>query len=338
MGQKSKRLQDLTGYLAGLLAPEVKEEACRAALLAKTDLVSEMVGEFADLQGIMGGIYARQKGESELISKAIFEHYLPTGHESHVPQSLGGALVSIADKADNLIGCFGLEMIPTGANDPYALRRQALGIIRIILVHGFRFSLKELLSRAQREYQQVKWKLSAEQTIGTLFDFFNHRLKAYFSAEGYETRIVEAALGAGIDDIWSLRERLKSLQRFSLEQDFEQAVLTFKRAANIIRKQGDQAGQALDGDYKSDLLQEAQEKELAETIKEISPRWDRLWSEEGFDQLFALLRELRPVVDAFFDHVMVMCEDQELRLNRLNLLKSLVDRLSLLADFNALQI
>jgi glycyl-tRNA synthetase beta chain len=149
---------------------------------------------------------------------------------------------------------------------------------------------------------------------------------------------VDAALGAGFDDLWAFDQRLQALERFSKEDDFDQAVLTFKRADNIIRKQGEQAKVNLQAGYQEDLLVEPQEKALAQALNRMQPRWQDLWEKEDFDQLFGLLRELRPVVDDFFDHVMVMAEDLALRQNRLNLLQALVNRLSVLADFSALQI
>jgi glycyl-tRNA synthetase beta chain len=297
-----------------------------------------MVGEFADLQGIMGGIYVRQKGESERVGQAVSEHYLPTGPESAVPESLPGAYLSIADKADALAGCFGLDMIPTGAQDPYALRRQALGIVRTVWEHGLRISLSELLATAFDAYQDVDWKLNKETTLSALLDFFAHRIRALCMNQGLETKVVDAALGAGFDDLWAFEQRLTALDRFSREADFDQAVLTFKRADNIIRKQGEQAGVDLQAGYQESLLIDPQEKALAQALTDMQPRWEALWAKEDFDQLFGLLRELRPVVDDFFDHVMVMAEDQTLRQNRLNMLQALVNRLSVLADFSALQI
>ncbi|MFW6415079.1 MAG: glycine--tRNA ligase subunit beta [Thermodesulfobacteriota bacterium] len=338
MGDKAVRLQWMARYLSEKIAPEEKSDVERAAFFSKADLVSEMVGEFSDLQGIMGGIYARQKGESEKVGKAIYEHYLPLGQDSSVPETLGGAILSIVDKADNLYGCFGLNMIPTGAQDPYALRRQALGIVRTALEHGLRFSLQELFSKTHEYYADVEWQLSSSDTWSALEEFFGQRLKAYFTQQGYSTRLVDAALGAGMDDIWTMYRKLQALYSFSQQEDFEHAVLTFKRADNIIRKQGDSAPGPLDKKVDFDRLSSGPEYQLAEHIQELVPKWEELWENEQFDELFALLRELRPVVDAFFDNVMVMTDDPELRQNRLNILKSLVDRLSLLADFNALQI
>ena len=338
MGAKAKRLEMVAASLTAKEDAQLQNDTIRAAALAKVDLVSEMVGEFADLQGIMGGIYVRQKGESERVGQAVSEHYLPTGPESAVPESLPGAYLSIADKADALAGCFGLDMIPTGTQDPYALRRQALGIVRTVWEHGLRFSLSELLATAFDAYQDVDWKLNKETALSALLDFFAHRIRALCMNRGLETKVVDAALGAGFDDLWAFEQRLTALDRFSREADFDQAVLTFKRADNIIRKQGEQAGVDLQAGYQESLLIDPQEKALAQALTDMQPRWEALWAKEDFDQLFGLLRELRPVVDDFFDHVMVMAEDQTLRQNRLNMLQALVNRLSVLADFSALQI
>ena len=338
MADKARRIQSLSGDLAERIAPELTENVRRAGLLAKTDLVTEMVGEFADLQGVMGGIYARKMGENEDVATAVYEHYLPSGHDSPVPESLVGALVSMADKADTLAGCFGLKMLPTGANDPYALRRCALGICRTIMEKGLRLRLDVLLRQAVSGYGEREWKLTPEENYAALHDFFVQRLKAYFTAQGYSTLAVEAAVGAGIDDIWGLKARLEALEAFSKEDDFELAVLTFKRAGNIIRKQGQEAGQELTGAFSEAQLLEPQEKELARQIEAMAPRFENLWQQDAYGELMGLLRVLRPFVDAFFDHVMVMCDDPALRLNRLNLLQALVSRLGRLADFSALQV
>ncbi|MFW6357182.1 MAG: glycine--tRNA ligase subunit beta [bacterium] len=338
MGDKSRRLSEICGYLAERAVPGLGDDLPRAGLLAKVDLVSEMVGEFADLQGIMGGIYAARMGENETVSKAVHEHYLPTGPSSPVPSTAAGGLLAIADKCDTLVGCFGLNMIPTGANDPYALRRQALGIIRIVIEHGFDLDLEKLIEKTLNTYTGVEWKNSPAETTSKLLEFVEQRTKGYFQSEGFETRQVEAGLGAGFSDLRKLSLRLQALQRFSREQDFEQAVLTFKRTANIIRKQGAEAGVPLTGEVTPSFLTEEAEKRLFEKMNEISPRFESSWQEEDFDTLFGLLRELRPDVDRFFDDVMVMCDDPDLRQNRLNLIKNVVDMLGRLADFSRLQV
>lgn len=336
MGAKTRRIVALCGFLAEAVRPEIGLELAQAGRLCKADLVSEMVGEFADLQGVMGGVYARKKGESEQVARAVAEQYLPLGPESPVPATLAGALLSVADKMDTLAGCFGLDMIPTGAADPYALRRQTLGVCRILVEHDVRVGLEALADRAFAGYQGAPFKLDVGQARGRLLEFFAGRLKALYLGRGERPQVVDAALGAGFSDVRALDARLKALARFSARPDFDQAVLTFKRAANIIRKQAAEID--LEGRFSRQGLVEPAEVALAEALETNAARFDALWAQDDFDGLLGILGELRPSVDAFFDSVMVMCEDQTLRLNRLNLLKSLVDRLGRLADFGALQI
>jgi len=345
VGDKSRRIGVLCAGLAEKLAaskgilPGEFETYAQAGRLSKADLVSEMVIEFDTLQGKMGGIYAERSGKGEIVSRGIYEQYLPAGPESPVPSSLSGAFVSMADKADTLAGCFGLGKAPSGANDPYALRRCALGIARIVMEHDLDIDLREFLAAAQNAYaKDIPWKIGRDEALERLLEFFGQRLRALFTGQGIETRVADAALGAGFTDIRTLKARLDALDAFSREPDFEQAVLTFKRAANIIRKQGDEAGQELTGGYDPDLFEGEHESAFGARLEETAPRFDALWENRDFAGLLGLLRELRPSVDGFFDNVMVMCDDADVRLNRLNLLKALVDRLSRLADFNALQV
>ncbi len=350
MGDKTRRVEQLCGWLADNvrcntpendLGPEFalsKKEAMRAGRLSKADLVAEMVKEFDSLQGIMGGIYASRFGEGPIVAEGIAQQYLPAGPDSPVPSSLCGALVSIADKADTLAGCFGLGMIPTGAADPYGLRRAALGIARIAQEKGLRFSIFSLFAKALEGYGQREWKLPPEQVLPRLNEFFSLRLKNHFIADGAETLLVEAVLQAGADDVWAASARLAALSSFSRTADFAQSVLTFKRAANIIRKQGqEEEGVAYDGRYAQALLTDAAEQALARELERIAPVFTNLWEADRYAELFTLLRDLRPFVDAFFEQVMVMCDDEKLRRNRLNLLQALVEPLGRLADFSALQ-
>ena len=336
MGDKTRRLEKLCAAVASEIDPALAADAARAGRLSKADLVSEMVCEFDELQGIMGGIYAAKKGETKAVADALYEQYLPAGPSSPVPASACGAVLSMADKADSLAGCFGLGKVPTGANDPYALRRAALGIIRIILAFDLRLDVERVLALAQEGYEGVNWKLGTDESLAKLMEFFAGRLRAYFTGKGHETLVVDAALGAGFSDLPALNGRIEALGEFARRDDFGQAVLTFKRAANIITKQGGDA--ALSGVYDAALFEDEQEKNLAARLEEIAPAWDALWERGDFAGLLNVLGELRPDVDAFFDNVMVMCDDANLRANRLNLLKALVERLGRLADFSALQV
>jgi len=336
MGDKTRRIESLCGKLAEAVRPDIMLDACQAGRLCKADLVSEMVGEFSDLQGIMGGIYARKKGENAEVAQAVYEHYLPLGSDSPVPSSLAGAIVAIADKMDTLAGCFGLDMIPTGAADPYALRRQALGICRIIVEHRLRLDLPDVVSLAFAGYSGVSWKLGQADAAGKLLEFFGARLKAWYMGKKVSPQIVDAALGAGFADVWALDARMTALADFSAREDFNQAILTFKRAANIIRKQA--AGMDLTGEIDPSRLIEPAEKTLAEVWAGMEQRFDKLFGEDGFAGALDILGQLRPAVDGFFDNVMVICEDEALKRNRLNILKSIVERLGRLADFAALQV
>ncbi|MDR1125032.1 MAG: glycine--tRNA ligase subunit beta, partial [Deltaproteobacteria bacterium] len=263
LGDKTRRLSALCGWLAGEFAGQAAggelEQALaeRAGRLAKADLVTDMVGEFDSLQGIMGGIYAARQGESPLVAEALAQQYLPAGPDSALPASLPGAVLSLADKADTLAGCFGLGLIPTGAADPFALRRCALGIARILEEKKLRLDVRRLFRKALELYGDKEWKLKPDEALAALNEFFSLRLKNLFMAQGAETLLVEGALAADYSDVWAASARLAALRRFSAGADFASSVLTFKRAANIIRKQGQ--GERLDGRFKAELLREAAE-------------------------------------------------------------------------------
>jgi glycyl-tRNA synthetase beta chain len=241
----------------------------------------------------------------------------------------------MADKADTLAGCFGLGKVPTGASDPYALRRAALGIIRIIREHNLNIQLNDLLTQALAGYAGVDLKVAPAEAQETLNDFFAQRLKADYVAKGLPTPVVDAALGAGFGDLVGLDARMAALLEFSRSDGFDQAVLTFKRAANIIRKQADMD---LSGVYSAEHFETDHERDLAQAVETAAPRFDELWQAGDYPALFGLLAELRPAVDGFFDNVMVMCDDEAVKVNRLNLLKALTAMLGRLADFDALQV
>ncbi|MDR2050689.1 MAG: glycine--tRNA ligase subunit beta [Deltaproteobacteria bacterium] len=338
MGEKARRLGALSAKIAGKLLCS-PEDAARAGLLAKADLVTQMVGEFDTLQGIMGSIYAAEKGEKPTVSAALAEQYLPAGPDSPLPSTLCGTVISLADKADSLAGCFALGLAPTGTADPYSLRRAALGIARILVEKKLRLDAPELFAQALELYGERGWKFPGREILERLNEFFAQRLKNYFTGQGAETLLAESVISAGWHDAWGAAARLEALKRFSRRPEFAEAVLTFKRPANILRKQGTHALlQAGESDFDPSLLRETAEKNLAQVLEELKPLFDELLAKDDFDALFARLSVLKPLVDAFFNEVMVMCEDERIRLNRLKLLRSLVDRLRSLTDFDALQV
>ena len=344
MGDKCRRVSQLCVWLAdhARLADEpeeplgiTSEDAARAGLLSKADLVSAMVGEFDTLQGIMGGIYARRKGECKAVADALAEQYLPAGPDSPVPASLLGALLSMADKADTLVGCFGLGMIPTGAADPYALRRAALGIARIMLEKGLLVDVEALFAKARELYGERRWKLAPEEAAAKLHEFFVARVKNLFLARGHDTLFVEAIASTGAGQVWAADRRLRALEAFGQSEGFLSAVQTFKRVGNILRKQGND--EALTGRYDPALFDNDAEKDLAAHLEQVFADFDALHAAADFDALLIRLGELRPSVDNFFNNVMVICDDPTIRRNRLNLLKAIMLRLDRLADFSALQ-
>ena len=335
MGDKTRRLEALCRWLADSCAPDLADDAARAGRLSKADLVSGLVGEFDTLQGIMGGIYADRKGESKAVAEALGEQYLPAGPDSPLPKTLAGALLSMADKADTLAGCFGLGMIPTGAADPNGLRRCALGIIRIMLEFGLAVDVRQFFAMAQQLYGDRQWKLAPHDALDKLMEFFAARLRNYFMSQGQDTLLVDAALGAGAEDVKDCGARLAALAAFSQDKDYEATVQTFKRVANILRKQGQ--AEELSDHWDPALLREDAEKALASTLEEMLPRLDTLWAAHDHAAALACLSTVRPAVDAFFAGVMVMSDDADLRRNRLSMLRGIGSRFARLADFSALQ-
>ncbi len=332
MGDKTRRLEQLTRWLADTLFPSdaALAKACaRAGRLSKADLVSGMVGEFDSLQGIMGGIYARKMGEEEKVAQALAEQYLPQGPDSPMPESVVGALLSMADKADTLAGCFGLNKIPTGTADPFALRRCVLGILRILQDYGFELSIRELLTQAFTLYGARKWKLDQDQAIAKLTDFVGGRLQNYLQGAGHSVVLTEACLRAGMDNVPDACARLAALAAFAKTPDYVASVQIMKRIANILQKQ-----EPVSSSYSAALFQHAAETNLAKQLESLQA----LGQSREYGHLLETLLALRPYVDAFFDSVMVICDDVQVRNNRLALLKRIHDLYAPIADFSALQI
>ncbi|MBR3880058.1 MAG: glycine--tRNA ligase subunit beta [Mailhella sp.] len=338
MGDKCRRLSALCEWLAaqpGIAGGSVNAaSAAVAGRCAKADLVSQMVGEFDTLQGIMGTIYGHKMGLDPVAADALAEQYLPAGPETPVPATDLGAILSMADKADTLVGCFGLGNIPTGAADPFALRRCALGIARILIEKGWRLPVEELFAKAQALYaEDIRWKLEKPEALAKLNEFFAGRVKNLFLTQGNDTLLVEAVMNAGSSDVWAASRRLAALVTEAAKPGFADNAQTFKRVTNILRKQG--AGAT--GAFRAELLAEEPEKVLAAALTDMAAKFDALWAEDRFDELLALMDGIRPAVDDFFNGVMVMAEDPELRANRLDLLQALLSKMGRLADFSALQ-
>lgn len=334
MADKCRRLEKLCGWLAREWTPPANEkEAELAGKLAKVDLVSGMVGEFDNLQGIMGGIYARKAGVAPAVADAIKEQYLPAGPDSPTPKTALGSILSVADKADSLAGCFGLGIIPTGAADSYGLRRHALGIIRIFLASDITLPLDILMERALAEYGDRKWKFPRDEIIAKLLEFFRGRLKNYFQNLGYDTTLVDAVLAAGFNNVPDCAKRLGALAAFRKESDFEPLAWILKRVANITAKEANVAG-----DWSEDLLPEDAERKLSAALRDILPAVEKDLNARRYGDALAKLRDLRAPVDNFFDNVMALCEDEKLRRNRLRMLAAIREKYSRVAAFALLQV
>ncbi len=323
--EKVTRVVKLAEYIATELYKDdsVIKDASRAAYLCKADLVTGMVYEFPNLQGTMGGEYAARTGENEAVAKAITEHYMPRFSGDLVPSTPAGTAVSMADKIDTIAGIFSIGKAPTGSEDPYALRRSALGIIAMIYNGGFRLSLKPLISEA---VSLLKVKDEAGTALqDTVLDFFRQRVSGQLTSEGYAYDTVDSVLATYFDDVIDARERVVAISDFRKSDGFPAFITAFKRVANIIP-----AG--FQENLDEGLLAEPSEKDLYYHYREIK---DEVFSniESGrYAHVLDRIAGIRPFVDKFFDDVMVMDKDEAIKNNRLALLGLLAGMFLRLAD------
>jgi len=342
-GLKVARLRKLcAALLAQVEAPEsagparqLKLESLeRAASLAKCDLVTEMVREFPELQGIVGGLYARVQGESDVVAEAIYDHYLPSGLDDDLPRNLLGCLISIADKLDTLVGCFAIGKIPSGSSDPFALRRAAAGIVRIVVERRLQLSLTAAIQSAIDFLAQVNPKLPRSSSLlPQVRDFLDDRARFYFQERGgYAFDEVRAAMAAGSDDLLDLTERLEALRRIRLTENFPPLAAAFKRIRNILEKSA--AKESIRDTPEPARFSADEERALHEAAIQAMRSSAELKQERKYAEALAQIAALRPVVDRFFDKVLVMAEDPAVRANRLSLLRSLLREFSTIADFS----
>ncbi|UCC65980.1 MAG: glycine--tRNA ligase subunit beta [Deltaproteobacteria bacterium] len=325
--EKVMRLRDLAARLAEELAPKDKEVTAKGAYLCKADLVTEMVGEFPQLQGVMGREYALLGGEDPAVAQVIYEHYLPRFAGDELPTTTAGDLVSIADKLDTIIGCFGVGLVPTGTSDPFALRRQVLGIIHIILGKGYPISLQKTISMGL-ELLKEKVERPPEEIQADVLAFFRGRFVNLLASQGYPGDLVEAVLAVQGDDLVDARARVEALANFRRRPEFEPLAIAFKRVANILK------GVDYKREINPSLFETPQEQDLHRQYQEIEGRVSDLIKRGDYEGASVELAKLRAPVDDFFDHVMVMVENEELRQNRLALLGEVAGLFSQLADFS----
>ncbi len=328
---KVERIIELVGFLGkkiGLGSATV-EQARRAAYLAKADLVTNMVYEFPELQGVMGEEYARQSGEPEPVAQAILEHYQPRFAGDALPAGAAGALVAIADKIDTIVGCFAVGIQPTGSQDPYALRRQALGICHIILDRGLSISLVELFTAAYGNYQQtITPKVAGEKVAEDVAEFFRQRLRNIFLDRGFTYDVVDAVLAAGFDRPAQLAARVQAVADFRGEPSFGDLLTAFTRASNLSRKANGPLS------INPELLKETVEQDLYQMIDELAAIITAENQAGNFKAALQGLARLATPLAAFFEGVMVMAQDEAIRNNRLGLLQKIANLGGTIADFS----
>ncbi len=301
----------------------------RASMLAKADLVSGVVGEFPSLQGVMGAEYARRGGEDEEVAAAIGEHYLPSSAGGELPESSAGAIISIADKLDTIAGCFGVGLIPTGAADPYALRRAALGIIRIVLDKDWSLPLDGLVTKTVALVGDKLTK-DAGETEAAVLEFIKERFRNYLKGEGLQHDSIDAVLSTEWFDIADGVKRIRALEKFKQHPACESLVVSFKRVSNILK------GQDANGLLTPDIFEDDAEHALFDLYSKIAPLIREAEEAGDYELVFEKLASVKDVIDKFFDEVMVMAEDEKLRRNRLILLGSIRDLYLPVADLSKL--
>jgi glycyl-tRNA synthetase beta chain len=336
LGSQYERVQRVW-RLARELAPLVDADpdlAERAAILAKADLVSLMVGEFPELQGVMGRYYALDQEEIEAVADAIAAHYRPLGPSDDVPRDPVAIAVALADKLDMLVGFWAIDEKPTGSKDPYALRRAALGVIRIVLENDLRLRLKEYLLTHQAT---AKFDPAVHNLADRLLSFFADRLKVHLRDQGARHDLVDAVFALGGDDLLIIVRRVEALGRFLDTEDGEHLLIGAKRAINILRIEEKKDSRTYDESPDPTLFKRPEEKALAKAVDAVEKASAAAITREDFEAAMAEMAKLRTPVDEFFDHVTVNATDPGLRANRLRLLNRIRATTLTVADFSKIE-
>jgi glycyl-tRNA synthetase beta chain len=323
--EKMERFRDLATILARILAPELEGMARRAATLCKADIVRKW-WEIPSLQGVMGRIYAQLSGEPPPVAAAIFTHYLPRHADDDLPDDLVGVLVGLADRLDTICGCFGVNLIPTGTADPYGLRRHALAMIRILRAQKLHLDLPQVVMAALDLLRQ-KISRTPEETGLEVLDFFQTRLQHLLLSEGFDHETVAAVLAAGSPDLVAAAHKVKALEEVRQSPEFPALAVAFKRVINISRD-------AEAGEVSELLFEHPEEKLLLDATGLMELEVAAALERRDYSVVCRALANLRGPVDAYFDKVLVMAEDERLRRNRLSLLSRISQTFLQMADFS----
>jgi glycyl-tRNA synthetase beta chain len=331
--EKVMRFQALAAAIADEIRPDLKETVDRTALLAKADLDTQMVCEFTELQGIMGREYALLAGENPVVATAIYEHYLPVAAGGALPETDEGAIVSIADKLDTIVGFFGINLIPTGTADPYALRRQALGIIHIILNKKYPLSLAQLVDKSLA-ILDGKLRRPADEARADVLAFFQARFENMQISKGHPYDVVDAVLAAGADNLIVAVQKIEAMEVFKSHEDFGPLAVAFKRVDNILKAKLSVQQNYPKGSVDPALFEGEPERELYKACQTIGEDAVRRIAGEDYAGALIELARLRKPVDDFFEAVLVMATDEKVKSNRLSLLKEISDLFHRIADFS----
>ncbi|MBF0467504.1 MAG: glycine--tRNA ligase subunit beta [Desulfamplus sp.] len=374
MFEKRERLAALGSYMVDLLAPTLdktdgenkvmKENVIRAARICKADLVSQMVIEFTKLQGVIGRVYAQKGGENNDVATAIEQHYRPVHSGGALPDTLTGKILAIADKIDTICGCFSIDLVPTGASDPYALRRQSIGILQIMMASGFTFSIKNLVEKSislyltksqiktdhykqnspeKQPFSEKQTAIEREEVIAeNVMGFIKTRMTNMLVDQGYSKEAVASALAVGFENVPDAVLRIKALDLLRQAPDFEPLSAAFKRVVNILKKsEPTEKSEPAEGSgsYKKVEVDESlffsdSEKSLYVAAKALSSRVDGFISRGDYNLALKEIASIRPEVDSFFDDVMVMVDDEAVKNNRIALLSTVASIFEHIADFS----
>ncbi len=329
VGDKVIRIRSLAGYLAEILSANVSE-AERAAVLCKCDLMTDMVGEFPRLQGIMGNYYALHDGESPTVATAIEQHYRPRYAGDTLPENVAGQCVALADRVDTMMGIFAIGQKPSGVKDPFGLRRSALGIIRILIENNLPVDIVEL---CRRSANTLRGKLNADDSVQDVVAYIFDRMKAYYQDQQIRFDVIDAVLACEHGVLTDLHHRIIAVNAFLNHESAPALAAANKRIGNILKKQGSKININVD----IHLLQEDAEQALYQQMMELENTAMAHFNDNDYLSGLNELAALRPAVDMFFDKVMVMVDDKALKLNRLALLEKLAGYFLHVADFSRLQ-
>ncbi|ELS8949903.1 glycine--tRNA ligase subunit beta [Vibrio fluvialis] len=325
---KTDRITELAGYIAEQIGANV-EQSKRAGLLAKCDLMTSMVFEFTDTQGVMGMHYARHDGEAEEVAVALNEQYMPRFAGDELPSNGVSSALAMADKLDTIVGIFGIGQAPKGS-DPFALRRASLGVLRIIVEYGYNLDLVDLVAKAKSLFGD---RLSNDNVEQEVIEFMLGRFRAWYQDEGFSVDIIQAVLARHPTKPADFDQRVKAVSHFRALEAAEALAAANKRVGNILAKFDGELAQEID----LALLQEDAEKALAEAVEVMTEALEPAFATGNYQQALSQLAGLREPVDAFFDNVMVMADDEALKKNRLTLLNNLRNLFLQIADISLLQ-